>query len=222
MDQTARPIRVTIADDHPVFREGLCKLLEAEEGFQVAGIASDGLEALEMVRRLAPDILLLDLAMPRMPGLEALRELSRMPSPVRTIVLTAAIEKPEIATALQIGARGVVLKDAATQLLFKAIRCVMNGEYWVGRQNVADLVAALREPKNEQEPKRKRQFGLTPRELEVVGGVVAGLPNREIAQKLGVSEDTIKHHISNVFDKLGVSNRLELALFAVNHQLVAQ
>jgi two-component system, NarL family, nitrate/nitrite response regulator NarL len=215
-------IRVLIADDHPIFRDGLTRLLNAERGMNVIGAAEDGLQAVEMVQKLSPDVLLLDLIMPRMPGLDALRELSVSPHPVRTILLTAAIEKAEIATALQMGARGVVLKDAATQLLFKCIRCVMNGEYWVGRESVGDLVAALRQMRTDGELPRKRNFGLTPREMEVVGTIVAGLTNREIAKKLSVSEDTVKHHITNIFDKLGVSNRLELALFAINHQLIAK
>jgi DNA-binding NarL/FixJ family response regulator len=221
MQPAPRPIHVLIADDHPLFREGLRKLLEAEDGFQVVGTAADGLEALELIRAHSPDVLLLDLAMPRMPGLEALREIAKLRTPVHSILLTASIERPEIATALQMGARGVVLKDSATQLLFKAIRCVMKGEYWVGRDSVADLVAALRHQQSVTEAP-KRGFGLTPRELEVVAGVVSGLQNKEVAKKLGVSEDTVKHHISNVFDKLGVSNRLELALFAVSHGLVVR
>jgi DNA-binding NarL/FixJ family response regulator len=217
-----RPIQVVIADDHPIFRDGLRKLLEAEDGFRVVGIAADGVEALEMVRKHSPDVILLDVAMPRMPGLEVLREIAKMSSAVRPILLTAGVEKTEVASALQMGARGIVLKDSATQLLFKAIRCVMKGEYWVGRDSVADLVAALRQHQNSAESAARRGFGLTPRELEVVAAIVTGLQNKEIARKLGVSEDTVKHHISNVFDKLGVSNRLELALFAVNHGLVAR
>lgn len=216
------PVRVLLADDHPVFREGLQKLLEAERGFTVVGAAADGIEALELARKLSPDVLLLDLAMPRMPGLEVLRELSSSPTPVRTILLTVAIDKADIATALELGARGVVLKEVATQLLFKSIRCVMNGEYWLGQQGVGDLVAALRHMRAETEPRSKKHFGLTPRELEVVAAVVGGLTNKEIARKLSVSEDTVKHHVTNIFDRIGVSSRLELALFAIHHQIIAQ
>jgi DNA-binding NarL/FixJ family response regulator len=209
-----------IADDHPIFRDGLKRLLEAEAGFAVVGEASDGEEAVRQTRKLMPDILLLDLAMPRLPGLEALRELSG--GTVRTILLTAAIEKHQIVTALQAGARGIVLKDSATELLYESIRCVMDGQYWIGREAVADLVAVLRDMAAADGPSRKGKFGLTPRERQITGAVVAGLTNREIAEKLSVSEDTVKHHITHVFDKLGVSSRLELALFAMNHGLVDQ
>jgi two-component system nitrate/nitrite response regulator NarL len=176
----------------------------------------------KLARKLEPDILLLDLAMPRHPGLEALRELS-MPTnstPVRVILLTAAAEKRQIVEALQLGARGVVLKDSATQLLFKAIQAVMAGEYWVGRESVSNLVQYLGTlMQSTHDEARQKRFGLTPRELEIVSAVVAGYSNREIAEYFKISEDTVKHHLSNIFDKLGVSTRLELALFAVNQAL---
>jgi two-component system nitrate/nitrite response regulator NarL len=212
--------RIVIADDHPIFRDGLKRLLESEPEFRVIGEACDGVEAVNLARQLKPEILLLDLAMPRRHGLEALREMSSDSSPVRVILLTAAAEKDQIVEALQLGARGVVLKDSATQILLKSIRAVMNGEYWVGRESVSNLVQYLRtlvDSSNHDASKRK--FGLTPRELEVISAVVAGYANKEIAQHFKISEDTVKHHLSNIFDKLGVSTRLELALFAVNQSL---
>jgi two-component system nitrate/nitrite response regulator NarL len=214
-------IRILIADDHPIFRDGLRRLLEAERGFQVVGEAADGEEAVKLARQLKPDIVLLDLAMPRVTGLEALRELAASPKPVRTVLLTAAIEREQIVEALQLGARGVVLKESATQLLFKALRAVMAGQYWVGRDAVSDLVRLLREltPAPGEEGRRSK-FGLTPRELEIVGAIVAGYTNKDIAEKFSLSEQTVKHHLSSIFDKLGVSNRLELGLFAVNHRLL--
>jgi len=203
-----------IADDHPIFRDGLRRLLEAEPDLKVIGEACDGTEAVKMARQLKPDIMLLDLAMPRMPGLEALRELSTGPAhSVRVILLTAAAEKKQIVEALQLGARGVVLKDSATQLLLKSIHTVMSGEYWVGRESVSNLV------QSSGEEAKQKKFGLTPRELEIVSAVVAGYSNKEIAEYFKISEDTVKHHLSNIFDKLGVSTRLELALFAVNQDL---
>jgi two-component system, NarL family, nitrate/nitrite response regulator NarL len=221
-NRRSQPVRIVIADDHPIFRDGLRRLLEAETDLRVIGEACDGAEAVKMARQLKPDILLLDLAMPRMPGLEALREMSSgsASSSVRVILLTAAAEKKQIVEALQLGARGVVLKDSATQLLLKSIHTVMAGEYWVGRESVSNLVQYLRNlVQSSGEEAKQKKFGLTPRELEIVSAVVAGYSNKEIAEYFKISEDTVKHHLSNIFDKLGVSTRLELALFAVNQAL---
>jgi DNA-binding NarL/FixJ family response regulator len=153
--------------------------------------------------------------------MDALAELATSPTPVRTILLTAGIEKAEIVKALQLGAAGVVLKSAPTELLLKSIRSVMAGQHWIGREAVSDLVQALRDQMaaSPEKPARKR-FGLTAREVEITSAVVSGLSNREIARKLTLSEDTVKHHLTNIFDKMGASNRLELALFAVHHRLL--
>lgn len=213
------PIRILIADDHPLFRDGLRRLLQAEPGFEVVGEASDGDVLVDLARKTKPDILLLDLSMPRQDGMEVLRELSASRIPVRTLLLTASIEKPQIVQALKLGAYGVIMKESTTQRLFDSIQCVMAGQYWVGRESVSDLVKALRSVSPSEDPVRARDYGLTTREMEIVTLVVAGYSNPDIAQRCSISEQTVKHHISNVFDKLGVSNRLELALFAVNHRL---
>lgn len=213
-------MRILIADDHPIFRDGLKRLLESEGEFKVIGEACDGVEAVSMARQLIPEVMLLDLAMPRRQGLETLRELASDARSVRVILLTAAAEKEQIVEALQLGARGVVLKDSATQILLKSIRAVMNGEYWVGRESVSNLVQYLRTLVTPASafPQRNK-YRLTPRELEIIAAVVAGFANKEIAQYFKISEDTVKHHLSNIFDKVGVSSRLELALFAVNQSL---
>jgi two-component system, NarL family, nitrate/nitrite response regulator NarL len=218
----SQPVRIVIADDHPIFRDGLRRLLGAEPDLKVIGEASDGAEAVKLVRQLKPDILLLDLAMPKHPGLEALRDLSTGVSstPVRVILLTAAKEKSQILEALQLGARGVVLKGAATELLLKAIQAVMSGEYWVGRESVSNPVQYLRTlMQSSSDEARQKKFGLTPRELQIVSTVMAGYSNKEIAEHFKINEDKVKHHLSNIFDKLGVSTRLELALFAGNQGL---
>ena len=223
MEKAAETIRIVIADDHPILRDGLRKLLEAEPDLRVIGEAGDGVEAVKAVRRLKPDLLLLDLAMPRQTGLEALREIGTLASTAtRTVVLAAAIEKAQVAQAIQLGARGVVLKESATQLLLRCIRAVMGGQYWVGDEVVSSLVEVLRDLLPAADGgDRQDHFGITRREMEVINAIVSGYTNKDIAQKFSLSEQTVKHHLTNIFDKLGVSNRLELALFAVNHRLVS-
>ncbi|HKT12925.1 MAG TPA: response regulator transcription factor [Terriglobia bacterium] len=223
MSETQQSVRILVADDHPIFRDGLRKLLEAEKDFTVVGEASDGGEAIEMAQQLKPDVLLLDLAMPRVPGLEAVRQLGNSVEAIKVILLTAAIEREQIVDALHHGVRGVVLKESATELLLKSIRCVMDGQYWVGRESVSDLVRIIRDlTAIPEQGQRKRSYNLTPRELDIISSIVNGYTNKDIAEKFDIAEQTVKHHLGNIFDKLGVSNRLELALFAVNHNLVGE
>jgi two-component system nitrate/nitrite response regulator NarL len=217
---TATPIKVLIADDHPVVRIGLRNMLRSDPQMKVVAEAKDGVEALNMVRTLRPDILLLDLAMPKMPGMEALRELGDA-TPTRTILLTGHVDKRQILEALQLGARGVVLKDAVVEHLSAGIRAVMQGQYWLEGRPVQNLVQVLRDLAAQTTPPPRKTFGLTARELQVVTLITEGSTNKHIAQTFGISEETVKRHLTNIFNKLGVGNRLELALFALNHNLLS-
>jgi DNA-binding NarL/FixJ family response regulator len=212
---TPTAVRVVIADDHPIFRDGLRRLLESEPGFHVVGEAQTPQEAVSAVRRHVPDLLLLDLMMPGGGGLAALRHLVAEPTPTRVVLLTAAIEHNEQVAAASLGVRGIITKESATAQLFKCLRAVMSGQYWLGTQSVADLSSAVKE-----RPRHAPSTVLTPRELEIVAAIVDGATNREIANQFDVSQQTVKNHLSSIFDKLGVSTRLELALYAIKHNLI--
>ncbi len=215
------PVRVLIADDHPIFLAGLRKLLETEPDFAVVGAAPGGRETLDLARALQPDVLLLDLAMPQVTGLDVLRTLPAELPRLRVVLLTASIDPGDMVAALRLGAAGVLLKTAATELLAKCLRAVMSGEYWIDRDTVPSLVDALAKVKPPAPEPNRRPFGLTPRELEVMALIATGASNRAIALQLNLSEDTIKHHVSSIFEKTGQSSRVELALFATHFGLTA-
>ena len=203
-------IRLIIADDHAIFRDGLRRLLATQPDFQVIGEASDGKEAISLAQSMKPDVLLLDLAMPRVPGMEVLRELSRQEMPVRTILLAAAIQPFAVTSALQLGARGIVLKASPPEMLLKSIRSVHEGQFWVGSEPVSSWAKPGQSTSG---------FGLTSREVEIISAIKKGSSNREIAGQLAISEETVKRHLSNIYGKLGVSSRLELAVLASEQHL---
>jgi two-component system nitrate/nitrite response regulator NarL len=215
------PIRIVVADDHAVVRFGVRSILNSEVGFEVVGEAEDGDDAITQTLELEPDILLLDLAMPRLPGLEAMRAIMTKSPRVKIVLLTGEISTQQVIEALQIGARGIVLKQSFADDLKQALRAVLSGDYWIGGERVANLLKALQglQAQAAAVPERKT-YGLTPRELEVVTCIVEGCSNRDIAKQFAISEETVKRHLSNVFDKTGVSTRLELALFSIAHKLV--
>lgn len=214
-------IRIVVADDHPVVRFGVKNILTADLGFTVVGEAEDGDVAITETLEKEPDILLLDLQMPRLPGLEAMRAIMSRSPRVKIVLLTSTITTQQVIEALQIGARGIVLKDAVSGELSEALRAVISGDYWINGQRVVNLLKALHDlmQKAAAVPEKKT-YGLTPRELEVVTCIVEGCSNKDIAKQFTISEETVKRHLSNVFDKTGVSTRLELALFAIAHKLV--
>lgn len=211
---------IVLADDDPIVREVLRARLAASEDFQVIGEADNGNSAIKQVEELHPDILLLDLLMPSLPGMEALNELTSKQAGGQTIVFSATVGPEQIVAALQAGARGILSKSRIADLE-PAIRSVLSGNYWVeGREvtNVGSLLAELSGKLATSTP--NQSYGLTTREVEVISLVTEGCSNKELAFRLNITEDTVKRHLTNIFDKVGMSTRLELALFALKNNLV--
>jgi two-component system nitrate/nitrite response regulator NarL len=213
-------IKVLIADSHPLIRVGVRDVLQANPKTRVVGEVEDGDETITETLDLLPDIVLLDLTLPRLPGLEAMRAIMSGWPQTKILLLNRQIRAQHIIEALQIGARGIVLHERLTTDLVPAIGCISGGGYWLGEEEVEGLVSALHHLVREQASPEQKNYGLTRREVEVLRRIVDGCSNRDIAGQFGLSEETVKRHLSNIFDKVGVSTRLELALFALANHLV--
>ena len=228
----SKTIRIIVADDHPIFRDGLCRLLSLEPDFEVVAQASDGREVIELLARHEPDILLLDLRMPGLDGLGTLQRMQAARSRTKVIVLTASDDKNEFVQAMKLGTSGIVLKQTATDLLIKSIRKVYAGEIWLDSLTTAAVMRQFQAAVVAEEPpasaalpqppardRERERSPLSQREREIVALVAQGFKNKEMAEKMFISEQTVKNHLHNIFDKLGVSDRLELALYAIHKNL---
>ena len=218
MVQSDRRVSVVIADGQQLFRAGLRALLEHDAGIRVAAEADTVEHAIEAVRQKKPDVLLLDLELPGGGAAGPLERLASAGAP-HTLVVATQIEKRQLLGLLRVGARGYVLRDSPPTMLAKAVRVVAAGECWLSTQGLVHTLDALRELARESTDRRSLRHLLTSRELEVVVEVSEGATNRDVARKLHMSEQTVKNHLSTIYDKLGLSTRLELALYAIHHKL---
>jgi DNA-binding NarL/FixJ family response regulator len=215
-------IRILIADDHPIVRDGLKKLLALEDDLVVVAEAGDGREVIERAQETSPDVILLDLRMPNLDGLAALQTLQQLNVRAKVIVLTASDDKNEFVQAMKLGCSGIVLKQTAPELIVKSIRKVHAGEIWLDSHTTAAVMRQFATPGEiaaATTGKSRERSPLSQREREIVALVAQGYKNKEMAEKMFISEQTVKNHLHNIFDKLGVSDRLELALYAIHKGL---
>ena len=209
-------VRLLVADDHPVLREGLVAALNTQPDFEVIGEAGSGAEAVERVALLEPDVMLLDLEMPEMDGVEALRRIQEHKLKVRVIVFTAFDTDERILAALQAGARGYILKGASRDQIFDAVRVVHSG----GSLLQPVIMTKLLRQMSQNAESANQSTSVTPRELEVLGLLVKGLQNKEIADRLQIAERTVKFHVGSILSKLNAGNRTEAASIAGQRRLV--
>jgi len=212
---TSEHIRVLVADDHPVVRKGLVSILTHGHGMEVVGEAADGAEAVEQARELRPDVILMDLMMPHKNGLEAIAEIKQDNPQARIMVLTSFGEEDRVSDAIRAGALGFLIKDSSTDDLFHAIREVYSDNLSLPPEIAQRLMQDLKEPRRDQSPETL----LTNREGDVLQAVARGLSNREIAEQLTINAATVRSHVSNLLEKLRLSNRTQLALYAIDSGL---
>jgi DNA-binding NarL/FixJ family response regulator len=211
-------IRIVIVDDHTMLREGLRKVLAMEDDLEVVADTENARDAARIARETTPDVLLLDLRMPGTGGLEVIGPIHEASPKTKVLILTASDDRRDHVAALTQGARGIIMKDSAAETLVTAIRAVNNGQAWVDRDITGTLLEELAHrggPEHQGADKPQ----LTVRESEIVDLVISGCRNREISERLSISEKTVKAHLSNIFAKLGVRDRLELAIFALNRKI---
>ena len=214
-------IKVAVVDDHPVYLLGVRSILETESDLTLVGDGKNGMEAMLLLERFDPDILVVDLQMPVMDGLAVLSEISKKKLRTQVIVLLDATNRDRAVRVVRAGARGVLFKEQDAALLPKSIRKVHAGEVWVDNPILSEALESLVKKPPSGEGGKKGHGGLSTRELEVVRCVSMGLRNKEVADKLGVSEATVKNHLTSVYSKLGVSDRLELILYAIHNRMVS-
>ena len=215
--QPNRRLRLVIVDDHTLFREGLRTILEMEDDIQVVADAESAEDIVELVWQTKPDVLLLDIRMPQGSGLDAVLRIS---PGTKVLVLTACDEKEEHMRAFKLGAKGVIVKDSARQTLMQAIHTVCTGQVWVDPRMTGALVEELSHLGPEGTSSSNRdENGLTEREREIVRLVASGQKNKEVGATLAISERTVKTHLTNVFQKLGVRDRVGLVMYALRHGL---
>jgi DNA-binding NarL/FixJ family response regulator len=211
-------ISLVLADDHPIVLDGLENLFRQEADFTVVGRCVNGEEALRAVREYRPDVLILDIRMFRMDGLAVLREMKKEGLSTRVVLLTVALDEDQVVEAIRLGVSGMVLKEMAPRLLVQCVRKVHAGEQWLERQSFG---RAMERMLRREAGAREIAGILTPREIEIVRMAATGLRNKQIAEKLFISEGTAKIHLHNIYEKLGLSDRLELARYARDKGLVA-
>ncbi len=218
--QRGAPIRVIIADDHPVVRIGVRNVLAAHGRFSVVAEADNGADTVRQVLSLQPEILLLDVQMPNSSGFSTIREVAEAAPRTRIVLLTGSIPPDQLMEAFNAGARGIVFKNAMTEQIAAALLAVMDGGFWAQSHRVEQLSGILAELKAQVTEATPEDWNLTRRELEVVSLIVRGCSNRDIARQFNLSEETVKRHLSNIFEKLKISTRLELAVTAIAKKLV--